>query len=95
MGNARSFMAFVFGKEQSPQRLIYGLAHPFHTPCCELAFSSTKRGWIEEVMVDHVFQPHLCGQYLCLQNTDVDVHTPLVPLDQTLYLARRLQKTSE
>ena len=31
------------------------------------------------------FEPHACDQYLCCQNTDVNFHTPLIPLHQTFH----------
>ena len=50
------FMASVFRMKRSPQKLMHGLAPPFHTcQSYELAISRTKRGGVKVIMASHIF----------------------------------------
>ena len=65
---------------------MHGPAPLFHTPRVISLQSLDQR----EVGMKHLwsvvsFKTNQCDQYLHCQNTDVDFHTPLVPLYQTFH----------
>ena len=67
MGNARSFMASVFRVEQSPTKLMHGLALLFHAPHV-VSFQSLEQReeGLKKLWSVMSFYPHWCDQYICL-----------------------------
>ena len=53
------------------------ISHPLH---CELTVSRMKDVGVKLSWPVICFEPHQCDQYLHCQNTDIDFHTPLIPL---------------
>ena len=65
---------------------MHRLAPPFHTP---KTMSLQSLDWREVGLKLSwpviSFESHQCDQYLHYENTDVDFHTPLIPLHQTFH----------
>ena len=93
-----TLMASVLRKRWSPQKSMHRLVLPFHSPrFMTLQSLAWREVGLRLSRPGVSFKPNQCDQYLCLQNSDVDFCTPLVPLHLTfdIDLVGMFQWTSE